>query len=188
MQFYEGLWRKRHLIPCWVLQILSTLIFAVVASLLLAAATYVQQNENSRPSDVEYDYSGMTADELLDYAHITGGVVLALSLGTLVLNIVEIVVYARHRLSPVLLLAFACVKTLVWGIWLVLCIYSAAVGSVSVLEILLSAVVAITSFAQLVLGAVYTHRKRKGLLVNRNSYKMEGLERGYDSGYGGGGR
>lgn len=114
---------------------------------------------------------------------------LALGIGTLLLCIIEVALYARRRLNPIFLLTSACVKTLVWVAYFVLCIIAAAVGTVSVLDIIVSLVLAAASIAQLVLGAVYTHRKRRGLLPTRDAHghKTVGVEAGYNTGYGGSG-
>ncbi|KAI0380349.1 hypothetical protein F5Y04DRAFT_258063 [Hypomontagnella monticulosa] len=183
MQRFEGIWRKRHLLPIWILQIIGAIIYTVVAALLLAAAAYVRGHRRSSG----YRYYGYSASELMEYAAVTGGVVLALSIGTLLLCIIEITLYARRRLNPIFLLSSACVKTLVWTAYFVLCIIAAAVGTVSVLDIIVSLVLAAVSIAQLVLGAVYTHRKRRGLLPTQHGHghKTAGVETGYNAGYGG---
>ncbi|KAI6081482.1 hypothetical protein F4821DRAFT_25805 [Hypoxylon rubiginosum] len=171
MQRYEGVWRKRYLLPSWILQIICAIVFVVVAGLLLAAASYVQRHHRSSSynSSSNYSYYGYSSDQLVEYARISGGVALGLGLGTIIFDITEIVLYARRRLNPILLLSSACIKTLVWGAYFVIIAIGAAYGSVSVLDIILSLVLALTSIEQLVLGAVYTHRKRQGRLIGRDT-------------------
>lgn len=170
MRKYEGIWHKRQLVPCWILQCIASGIFMIAAGLLIAAAAYIKKNEG----DVDlsnYSYYGYSASDLATYAGVTGGVIFGLALFTMIFDIVEAVLYARRVLSPVLLLVFACLKTLAWGAYFVLSIISAVRGSVGWLDLLLSLVLALTSLTQLVLGAKYTHRKRKGTLDNRGNYK-----------------
>ncbi|KAI0171568.1 hypothetical protein BJ166DRAFT_623040 [Pestalotiopsis sp. NC0098] len=171
MRRYEGLWHKRQLVPCWVLQCLAAGVFLIAAGLLLAAAAYVRENED----DVsDYTYYGYNLDQLLTYAAATGSVILVFSVCTIVFDIVECVLYARRVLSPVALLVLAVLKTAAWGAYFILSIVSAAGGSVSWLDLLLSAILVSTSLSQLVLGARFTHRLRKGALDNRGTYAAAG--------------
>ncbi|KAI1372340.1 hypothetical protein F4677DRAFT_463348 [Hypoxylon crocopeplum] len=184
MQRYYGIWRKRDMLPLWILQMLCALIFAMVAGLLLASAAYIESHQRDSAYDgIGYDSYRYTRSQAIEYARTTGGVVLGLGLSTAILDVVEIALYARHQLSPVLLLSFACVKTLVWGAYSVLSIIGAATGAISVLDLVLGLVLMLTSITQIVLGAVNTHRKRKGTLVSQGSQKIAGVEGGYDMGY-----
>ncbi|KAI1867445.1 hypothetical protein JX265_007247 [Neoarthrinium moseri] len=167
MRRYEGIWRKAQLVPCWVLQCLASGIFLIAAGLLIAAAAYVSQHS----VDSDYTYYGYTADDLAKFAAISGGVIFALAIITIIFDIIECVLYARRTLSPVLLLVFAVLKTLAWGVYFVLAIIAAASGTFSWVDFLLSLVLVATSLVQLVFGAKNTHRKRKGTLDNRGNYK-----------------
>lgn len=180
MQHYESIWRKRYLLPCWIFQILGSIVFVVIASLLLVAAEYVREHQRSDSAGFQYSYWGYNSSELIDYARITGAVVLALSVGTILFDIIEIILYARRRLNPIVLLSFACITTLVWGAYFVIALMGAAAGSPSILDILISLVLMATSMAQLIIGAVFTHRVRKGLFLKRKSYnKNASVESGY---------
>ncbi|KAI0121235.1 hypothetical protein BJ170DRAFT_152359 [Xylariales sp. AK1849] len=179
MRQYEGIWRKRQLVPCWILQVICAAIFALAAGLLLAAAGYVSNNS----VDLDYQYYGYSEDDLVAYAAITGGVILAFALFTVIFDIIEAILYAKRKLNPVLLLTFACLKTLAWGIYLVLTIVSAAKGSFSTLDFLLSLILVGTSVIQLIFGAKFTHQKRKGRL-DRGHYKPTGhVEGGLNPAY-----
>ncbi|KAL7620138.1 hypothetical protein AAE478_009131 [Parahypoxylon ruwenzoriense] len=178
MQRYEGIWRKRYLLPSWIL-----IVFAVSACLLLVTAAWVQRRRRSHRYDLTvYWYYGYSAKELVRYARITGGVVLGISIGTIVLSIAEGVLYAHRRLSPVLLLSLASVKTLIWGAYFVISVVSAVARSASMLDLALSLVLESTSVQLLVLGAVFTHRVHKGLLGRRKDKETTGVEGGYDTG------
>jgi hypothetical protein len=170
MRRYENIWHKRQLVPCWILQCIAAGIFMIAAGLLIAAASYIKNNEDELDLS-DYNYYGYSSDELITYAAALGGVIFGLSICTIVFDIVECVLYARRVLSPVALLVLAVLKTLAWGAFLVLVIISAAKGSVSWLDILLGVVLVATSLSQLILGAKYTHRQRKGTLDNRGNYK-----------------
>ncbi|KAI1502491.1 hypothetical protein F5X99DRAFT_407987 [Biscogniauxia marginata] len=179
MQQYEGIWRKRQLLPSWILQILCSLVLGAIAIVLLVAASYVESHAGEFDRDSDRYYYGYDASQLADYANATGGVVLALAAATLVLDVAEIVLYKRRRLAPALLLASACLKTLVWGAWFVLSVVAAAAGSVGVVDLVFGFVLAGTSIVQLVFGAIYTHRKRRGTLRPRGDAKTAGVEAGY---------
>ncbi|KAI1334542.1 hypothetical protein F5Y15DRAFT_288219 [Xylariaceae sp. FL0016] len=164
MQRYEGIWRKRQLLPSWILQCIFSAIFAVIAILLLAAANWLNSGDT---------YYGYTRDQLVEYARVTGGVVLAVSLATILLDVAEAVLYKRRALDPVFLLVTSVLKTAVWGAWLILCIISAAVGSVSALDLVFGIVLAGTSAVQLYFAAENTHRKRKGRLPSSGAYDKD---------------
>jgi hypothetical protein len=167
MRRYENIWHKRQLVPCWVLQCLASGIFLIAAGLLIAAAAYIKNHD----VDSDYRYYGYSADELANYAAAAGAITFVFGFATIIIDIIEAVLYARRVLSPVVLLVFAVLKTLAWGIYFVLAIISAARGSVSWLDFLLGLIVVGTSIIQLVLGAKYTHRRNKGTLDNRGTYK-----------------
>lgn len=169
MRRYEHIWHKRQLVPCWILQCIASGVFAIAAGLILAAAAYVKRNDVELSTS--YSYHGYSASQLVDYAAITGGVILGLALATIIFAVTECVLYARRVLNPVTLLVLASLKTLAWGAYFILSIVSAARGSVSWLDLLLSLVLTSTSLTQLVLGAKYTRQKRNGTLDNRGNYK-----------------
>ncbi|KAI1764717.1 hypothetical protein GGR53DRAFT_303967 [Hypoxylon sp. FL1150] len=181
MQRYEGIWRKRYLLPSWILQIICSVVFVVVAGLLLAAASYVQRHQRSS----RYSYYGYSSSQLVEYARISGGVSLGLGLGTLLFDVAEIVLYARRRLNPALLLSSACVKTAVWLAYFIILVIGSASGSVSVLDLILALVLALTSIEQTVLGVVYTHRKRQGRLFSRDSSKAAEIDGSINVAYSG---
>ncbi|KAI1077694.1 hypothetical protein F5B20DRAFT_583106 [Whalleya microplaca] len=182
MRRFEGIWRKRQLLPCWILQMLCAAIFTVIACLLLAAAGYIRSHGTTRTSSTHY--YGFTRQELIVYANATGAVVLVLSIGTILFDLIEAVLFAKRRLDPVLLLSFACVKTLVWTVYFILSIIAAASGTLSALDLVLSLVLAITSVTQLIFGAKYTHRKRKNTLHRGDNAKSEGGAGNYQMGNG----
>jgi hypothetical protein len=169
MRRFENIWRKWALVPIWILQCIASGVFMVAAGLIIAAAAYVKQNDSDL--DLDYDYHGYSAKELVDYAAVTGGVIFAFAICTIIFDIVECVLYARRVLSPVTVLVTSTLKLLAWGAYLILAIISAVRGSVGWLDILLSAVLVSTSLRQLIMGAQYTHRMRKGTLDNRGTYK-----------------
>lgn len=166
MGSYEGIWRKRQLLPLWILQVLAAGIYVLVAALLLAAARYVK----SHPSSFGSSYYGYSESQLISYANITGGVILALASLTIIFDIIEAVLYAKRNLNPVVLLVFACFKTGVWGFFFITILVSLARGTGGIVDFLLTLFLFATSLVQLVLGAKYTHQKRKGTL-GRGTYK-----------------
>ncbi|KAH6657171.1 hypothetical protein BKA67DRAFT_532398 [Truncatella angustata] len=170
MRKYENIWHKRQLVPCWVLQCIAAGIFMIAAGMILAAAAYVK-NKDSQLDLSDYNYYGYNASDLVRFAAITGGVIMGFAICTIVFDIVECILYARRVLSPVALLVLACLKFLAWGVYFILAIISATRGSVGWLDILLSLVLVSTSLTQLILGAKYTHLKRKGTLDHRGNYK-----------------
>ncbi|KAI4860170.1 hypothetical protein F4820DRAFT_437676 [Hypoxylon rubiginosum] len=169
-----GLWRKRYLMPSWVLQVICSLVFVIASSLALAAADYLHDNpppgSSNNASYEGYEHNG---DQAIDLVQISGGVAMALSFVTLILDMAEIVLYDHHRLSPVLLICSASVKTVVWGAYLVLTLNDPVV---SVLDIVISLVLVITSAEQLVLGSMYRHRQRQDHLEDRDSSETADVE------------
>lgn len=62
MQTYTGIWTKRQLVPCWIIQFLAAGILSIVAILMLIGAGVIDDNV----SDNETFY-GMRAKDIVDY-------------------------------------------------------------------------------------------------------------------------
>lgn len=80
----------------------------------------------------------------------------------------EGILYRRRRLSPTIVLIFACSKTIMWLIYFVTVVIVASRGSPSPIDLILGFILVTTSVGQLVLGAIYTHKQRMGLLDRGN--------------------
>ncbi|KAI8964641.1 hypothetical protein F5Y11DRAFT_315543 [Daldinia sp. FL1419] len=164
MRRYEGIWRKRDLLPCWILQVLGTIISIVVAALLFICASSVENQQRDVDTSHNYTivYLTYTANILIRYARTMGAITLILGCGTLIFDIIEIVLYARGQLNPVVHLSFACVKTLVWSAYFIASIIITTASSIfGALGLAIGVIPVITSIAQFVYGIIYTNRKRK---------------------------
>ncbi|KAI2783875.1 hypothetical protein F4815DRAFT_317386 [Daldinia loculata] len=186
MRRYEGIWRKRDVLPFWILQIFFIIISIVAAALLFVGASSVerQQSEIESSSLFTIVYSGYEADVLVKYVRIMGTVTLVLGVGTLIFDIIEVMLCAGGRLNPVVLLSFACIKTLIWSAYFITAIIATAAGSIfGALGLLIGVVPVITSIAQLVWGIIYTNRKRNGQLSNQCNHKSIRDDGSYDMVY-----
>jgi hypothetical protein len=66
MGLYEGIWRKRQLLPSWILQFLCAGIFGIVSILTLVGASYLERhNQEGRLDD---DAAGISGEDVIDYA------------------------------------------------------------------------------------------------------------------------
>ncbi|KAI0845722.1 hypothetical protein F5Y00DRAFT_265356 [Daldinia vernicosa] len=186
MRRYEGIWRKRDVLPFWILQILLMHICIVAAVLLFVGASSVERQQSKLDSSGLFTivYLGYEADDLVKYARIMGIVMLVLGIGTLIFDIIEIVLYVRGRLNPVILLSCACIKTLIWSAYFITAIIAIAAGSIfGVLGLLIGIVPVATNIAQLAWGIIYTNRERNGQLSNRSKHKSIRDDGSYDMVY-----
>ncbi|KAI1652972.1 hypothetical protein F4813DRAFT_394113 [Daldinia decipiens] len=119
MRPYKGIWRKRDVLPFWILQIFFIVISTVAAALLFVGASSVerQQSEIEIKSSGAFTivYLGYEADDLVKYARIIGTITLVHGVGTLIFDIVDVILYAggpvEYRLPMITSIA-----QLVWGI------------------------------------------------------------------------
>ncbi|KAI0020143.1 hypothetical protein F4780DRAFT_392030 [Xylariomycetidae sp. FL0641] len=164
---YGHLWRKRQLVPCWAIQIISCVALAAIAIALLATASTITAQPGRVGGSAETDDNtwygpyGYTVDSLAAYARITGAVVLAATLGTLAVDAGEVVLFRLGRLAPALLLAAACAKAFVWGVYFCFAVIGAATMTFSVTDLVFSTLMTVTSVVPLVFAAQHVHRNRK---------------------------
>ncbi|KXJ86811.1 hypothetical protein Micbo1qcDRAFT_218553 [Microdochium bolleyi] len=135
---YPNIWRKRHNLTAWILQLLASLAMAGLSVFLIVASTIDRYVFRPRM---------LTGVSLLVYA-----------LVTIALVIVEIVKFSRGRLSPVLLIATATTKTVLWGVYVLQSIISAAVGGVDFIMFPITIVLMATAISQLAIADKF-HRK-----------------------------
>ncbi|KAF3065760.1 hypothetical protein GL218_09369 [Daldinia childiae] len=186
MRRYEGIWRKRDLLPFWILQIFFIVISIVAAALLFVGASSLEQQESETESSGIFKivYLGYEADKLVRYTRITGTITLVLDVGTLIFDIIEVMLYAGGRLNPVILLSFACIKTLIWSAYFIIAIITTASGSIlGAFGLLIGVVPVITSIGQLAWGIIYTNRKRNGQLSTRSNHNSVRDNGSYDMVY-----
>lgn len=89
---------------------------------------------------------------------------------SLILDITAIILFARHKLSPVTYLVFQCIKTVIWTFIFVVDIISAAEGNENAFSFLWTTVLFATSIGQLAYGSTIMHRKRTGF-YERGAYR-----------------
>ncbi|OQO07532.1 hypothetical protein B0A48_07229 [Cryoendolithus antarcticus] len=157
MQPQQQIWSKRVLVPFWIVQSIGFAIILIVACLGFSVIKDIDSNDT-----LTSEYDGQTLDDAERLLKIGAGILLGLSVVSIILNITEIVLYARKRLTPTIHLSSVCVKTVLWVFYFILTAIGAARGS-GVGFILAIALVA-TCLGQLIYGSVIVHRKRKGKL------------------------
>ena len=104
---------------------------------------------------------------------------MALSAFTIILDIVEIILAARHKLRPVGNIVMQVIKSIIWTFYFVGTIIGIARGGASGLSIFLVLILFLTCMAQLIYGSVILHRHRKGTLYRGNYALAEGGQAAY---------
>ncbi|KAI1827166.1 hypothetical protein F4861DRAFT_435020 [Xylaria intraflava] len=128
-------------ITAWVLQIAASIVLLGISA---DAIVILDEAETLNPT------AAMTE----------ATVFITFSVLTILFDIIEITLIARNSMAPALYLSFACIKTLIWLIILVI-----EAITIAVLGAILAAVLLATSIVQLVQGARIVHRKREGTLT-----------------------
>ncbi|KAH7018444.1 uncharacterized protein B0I36DRAFT_435752 [Microdochium trichocladiopsis] len=146
---YPNIWRKRHNLTAWILQILASLVYLILAiwSSVMLSRSSIRHSYNS-----SYRIS------------VSMIIVMVFSVVTIIFDIIEIIFYRGTRLSPVLMLVFSTVKTVTWGVYFIMVIISAAVLRAPIGLIIdgpLSFVLLATAVSQLVISAIFVHRRRR---------------------------
>ncbi|EME39243.1 hypothetical protein DOTSEDRAFT_83061 [Dothistroma septosporum NZE10] len=176
---YGNLYQKRVLVPFWVVQLLFVLILVVSLSLSLAflkTSEDLGDGENASYPVSDYDESVYRA------ARIAAGVWLAICCVTIIFDIVEIVSYARKRLSPVVAVVLNTITTIVWVVFLVLSLIGIA-QSRAALGFIWIIVVFATCLGKLIYVSVILHRFRKSRSATRGAYTPAQAEAGLDTSY-----
>ncbi|KAK7999491.1 hypothetical protein PG990_012091 [Apiospora arundinis] len=174
---YEGLWSKWLLLPCWMVQMGATIVFAIAGAILLIGAEYTEQIGGG-------EFSGFSMKDLAQLVRINGAIILSFSIMTFVFCIVEIVLHATRILNPVVVLAFASIKTLAWLVMVILNIVTAAQGAdFPWLNFTLSVLLLAAAIVQLVFGAKYTHHARLAAR-DRGHYEKPDAAGSAEAGYG----
>lgn len=82
---------------------------------------------------------------------------------TIIFDIIEIVYFAKGKLSPILVLVFSSVKTTMWAIYMILVIVSATTTRFGALglaiELPIIVVILATAVSQLVISAKFVRRR-----------------------------
>ncbi|OTB02686.1 hypothetical protein M426DRAFT_322444 [Hypoxylon sp. CI-4A] len=168
----NGTLQLQQLVVAWFFQITSAVVLAVFCCLLLAAAADLERH---------HSYFGYSSDRLINYGRIEGSVILALSLATIIVDLAEIVLFAKRRLNPILLLSLACIKTTVWLAYFIVCVVSAANKAINPPNLVLSVMLAATSIRQLIYSTIVTHRFLEGSSPNQASVEEGGVKGGCGS-------
>ncbi|KAI1432940.1 hypothetical protein GGR50DRAFT_550542 [Xylaria sp. CBS 124048] len=130
-------YKKSVDITAWIFQFALSLIIIGLSAFLLA----VDNNGSS-------------------FVHQNGGGLVALSVLTVIIDIVEIILMRRKALPPALYLACACTKTLFSVISIVL-----GLTVLGFIGIAFSSATTAAALAQVVQGAIIIHKKRQESLV-----------------------
>lgn len=169
MQRFEGIWHKGTLLPCWILQFLAAGALGAVATILLVMAVYVIDNKSE--IDTDYSYMGLTADEIVKYSGGIGGLYLVFAGAIYIFNFVELFLYIKRALNPIVALVFACFKSLFAIVFMTLSLMAATQGVISGFGFVLSAMLLCSSISQLLVSSKLTHQKRKGTLPGHEQEK-----------------
>ncbi|KAJ1324479.1 hypothetical protein MN608_10544 [Microdochium nivale] len=143
---YANIWGKRHNLAAWILQ--------TIASLIILGW---------------FIYSMVRVASWANGLIIIDAILVIIFVGsTLIFNLVEVILYCKGTLNPVVLLVFAVFKTLFWGfmffVTLIAHARSARTRIIDPISLVTSLVLFGTAVSQLVIGAIFVHRKRKGTL------------------------
>ncbi|GAB7325736.1 hypothetical protein MBLNU13_g09695t1 [Cladosporium sp. NU13] len=182
------MWKKRYLIPLWVVQLIVLGIYFVLSIVGMSAAEDLDDYLDSPEWNNRSDYADqvtilLTVSPNSTIYRTTFGVIIAFSSLCILLVITEIILAASHRLKPTFHLVSAVLKALIAVIYfIIVCIGSASVGRGYGLDIVLSLALTVATLLQVVYGAVRVHRVRKGVYsaVNTNgghgavAYKGQG--------------
>ena len=104
-------------------------------------------------------------------SHSTYGVIMLLIMAvlTIIFDIIEIVYFAKRKLSPVLILVFSSIKTTMWSIYMILIIVSASItmGAIGLaMELPIIVVILATAVSQLVISAKFVRQGSAGYESN----------------------
>lgn len=130
----DKIWLKRVLIPIWVIQLIILLIEVAGSAISLYAVDSY--------SDGNIVYEGFKcvsptanfhlSNVLTRHLHsIAAAVAIAVCASTIIVDIVEIVMVARHSLRPVANIVIQSIKSSVWTVWFVFTI----IGFVDISEL-----------------------------------------------------
>ncbi|KAI7175495.1 hypothetical protein KC316_g10074 [Hortaea werneckii] len=145
----NNLWRRTILIPFWIIDLMLFLAIAAFAGIQIRGF-----RSNHEPAPI---------------------VMVVMATSSFILEVMAMVLFARRTLQPSVYLAFQCVKTCFWTIFLFLDVAAVAytakskwhkVSTVSAalpvpLDFLLSGSVFVAALSQLLYGSVVYHKYRK---------------------------
>ncbi|KAI5358608.1 hypothetical protein Slin14017_G108910 [Septoria linicola] len=159
------LWQKRVLIPFWTIQLIFLVILLVLFSFSVALVRDYQDNY------ADYDGTDRINRPVYRAFNAVAAVYISLCALTIIFDITEIILLARNRLSPKLVVAFSAIITLVWAVILILQIVGSVGGATeSALGFIFIIVVFATALGQLIYSSVILHRYRKGHFASRGTY------------------
>ena len=101
---------------------------------------------------------------------------------TIILDITEIILFARQKLRPVANIVLQSIKTLFWTVYFCFAIAAIVEYNTSGLSILFAVILFGSCLCQLGYGAMILHRHRNGTLY-RGQYARGNVGAGYNIGY-----
>ncbi|CZT18324.1 uncharacterized protein RCC_04168 [Ramularia collo-cygni] len=177
--YAENMWSKAFWIPFWTLQLVSASIFLAISAVSLGIW---------RSSGDDYDYGIDTEltkhPQRLDSAvNVVSGVFIGISALTIAMNGIEIILFARKRLSAVSVVVFNSVTTALWLGMVVLLALAAVGGAAPVFTWIVIIVAFAASTGKLAYGSVILHRSRKRFTHRKGAYTSAAaaVESGLDS-------
>ncbi|MCJ1282715.1 hypothetical protein MMC26_002040 [Xylographa opegraphella] len=173
-------WHKRVLIPFWVLQIIFMAIQVASASLgiywntavsaISSTTVYTDNNSNTTTYTTgSVDSSGYVSTNGGTYTYTYNNtavialyaIILTIALLGLLFSLAEIILFARHHLTPTKYFVSNLLKFLAWTALFVVGIANAALYGTYVLSLVVNVVVELLFLGTLIYASVIFHRFRK---------------------------
>lgn len=171
----EKIYMKRVLIPLWLIQIAACIILAIASALVLWVVNDAQDTG---------EFKKQNLDGLGTAVNALAATILTVAIFTILMDIVEIILAAIHRLKPVTNLVLQCIKLVIWTVFFILTIIAAAKANAGGLSIFLQLVLFLTSLGQVIYGAIIYRRHKNGTLYKSSTYVAEhGQAAPYPYGY-----
>ncbi|EGP85682.1 unnamed protein product [Zymoseptoria tritici ST99CH_1A5] len=167
---YQTLWLKKVIIPFWVVQTLAALVYLGFAAWnIVLINQYLEDDDDYYyPSSYSSSYSS-EEDTYSGFLYVGVGIALGLAALTALFNIIEMILFAVKKLSPVTVVVFNSINTAIWTAMLMLLIIASIVRN-SIGDWILVIILFLTSLGKLIYSSVMLHRRRRGRFAHRGEY------------------
>ncbi|KAF1991319.1 hypothetical protein K402DRAFT_122938 [Aulographum hederae CBS 113979] len=164
--------QKRVLIPFWVLRMLFSLaLIGIYATAVGFVAYYNDNNDNDSYIDNSRPSSSVEKTAVAVVA-----VLLAFMVISLIFDIVEIILFARRRLTPVVFLVLNVLQTAIWLVFFCLAVAGAATTRNGALGTVLYLITFLLSLGLMIYASVVLHRHRSSRGAYTPANQTSGLE------------
>lgn len=164
----DATWLKAVLIPFWVIEMLLEILALAFTALALTALMALQNEEFC-----SYDEFGDVSCETIDHSALGAalgaeGAGVALACIFLIMHIVQIVLYATHRLTPNTNFGIELSRFILWTIVFILGMVAIAQGSYTIVSIVFIVLLEASYIGSLAYASTIYHRYRTGSLASRD--------------------